>query len=227
MENATEGFYISASIMIFIIAVSLTMFLFSQLTKTAEVIFEDALRPNYYSQIEIERNDLGGIQGNKRIVNKTDIITALYRYPIQTVAITILNKDGKEYQLFDKYIESQVRNLSSKRTANLSSIDREFLDKYNNSNKELYLFGSPWIGSTQAHRERVDLFVNSENGYINGKPVNYRGKGLNVFDDDQKFIETILTYKISGEGLYHEETGTEVITSESGTYKTEIIYQTI
>lgn len=224
MENVTEGMYISVSILIFVLAISLTMYLFSQLTKTADVVYGEALRPRYYSEIEIERS--GTDIGSKRIVGKNDIIASLYRYPIQTVAVTILDRDGKEYQVFDKYIESQVRNLSSKRQIDLNAIDKDFLDKYNKENTNLYLFAAPWIGSTQAHRERVDLFVNSEDGYINGKPVKYKNKGLNKLDSD-KFLETILTYKISGEGLYDPETGIEVVTSESGTYKTEIIYQAI
>ena len=71
------------------------------------------------------------------------------------------------------------------------------------------------------------MFVNSENGYINGKPVRYKYQGgLNKLDND-KFIETVLNYKISGEGYYDPVTGTELVTSETGTYKTEIIYQAI
>ena len=151
----------------------------------------------------------------------------MYRYPTQTIAITILNKNGEEYQVFDKYIESQVRSLSSEKLSDLKSIDKEFLKKYKTEGKSLYLFGVPWIGSTQAHRERVDLFVHSEKGYINGKLVDYtNNNGLNKFDNE-KFIETVLNYKISGEGLYDEATGIEVVTSELGTYKTEVIYQAI
>lgn len=225
MENVTEGLYISVSVLLFVVAMSLTMLLFSQLTKTAEVVFDDALSPRYYSEIEIDRGDPSK-RGSKRIVGKNDIITALYRYPIQTVAITILDVDGKEYQVFDKYIESQVRALSSKRASDLKDIDKSFLTKYNTANSKLYLFGVPWIGSTQSHRERVDLFVNSENGYVNGKSVNYTNKGLKDLKYD-KFIETVLTYKISGEGLYDDSTGIEVVTSEIGAYKTEIIYQAI
>ncbi len=225
MENVTEGLYISVSVLIFILAVSLTMFLFSQLTKTAEIVFEDALQPGYYSELEIERSEIN-LQGSKRVVGKNDIIAALYRYPSQTVAITILDADGNEYHIFDKYIESQVRSLSAKKYSDLKDIDRNFLTKYNTENRDLYLFGVPWIGSTQSHRERVDLFVNSENGYINGKAVNYAGKGLNRLNNE-KFIETVLNYKISGEGFYDDVTGTEVVTSETGTYKIEIIYQAI
>lgn len=223
MDNLTDGLHIAVSILIFIIAVSLTMYLFSQLTSTAEIVYEIALQPGYYSEIEIDRDENTEL-GSKRIVGKNDIITALYRYPIQTVAITILDVNGKEYQVFDKYIESQVRTLSSVNNSTLKEIDKEFLKKFDTKHENLYLFGAPWIGSTQAHRERVDLFVNSENGFINGKPVNYGGKGLKNLNNE-KFIETVLNYKISGEGLYDNLTGIEVVTSESGTYKTEIIYQ--
>lgn len=225
MENVTEGLYMSVSILIFILAISLSMFLFSQLTKTAEVVFDAALEPGYYSEIEIDRGDVSK-QGSKRVVSKNDIITALYRYPTQTIAITILDVNGNEYQVFDKYIESQVRSLSSRNLSDLKEIDKTFLNKYNIAGNRLYLFGAPWIGSTQAHRERVDLFVNSEDGFINGKPVKYAGKGLSSLSNE-KFIETVLNYKISGDGLYDEATGTEVVTSEIGTYKIEIIYQAI
>ena len=223
MDNVTEGLYIAVSVLIFIIAVSLTMYLFSQLSSTAEYVYNEALRPSYYSEIEIER-DTDTHLGSKRIVGVNDIITALYRYPTQTVAITIIDKSRNEYQVFDKYIESQIRTLSSK--TDLEGLDIQFLNKYNTEGTALYLFEAPWIGSTQAHRERVDLFVNSEDGYINGKPVRYSGKGLKNLDGE-RFLETVLNYKISGEGLYDETSGIEVITSESGSYKIEIIYQAI
>ena len=74
MENVTEGLYIAISVLIFVLALSLTMYLFSQLTKTAEVVYEAALEPNYYSEIEIDRGDVNK-QWSKRIVNKNDIIT--------------------------------------------------------------------------------------------------------------------------------------------------------
>ena len=232
MDNAIDGLYISASVLIFIIAVSLTMFLFTQLTETAEVVFGSALQSKHHSEIEVNVDD--SKQGSKRIVSKNDVIATLYRYPVQTIAVTILDKSGNEYQVFDKYIESQVRNLSASPEIDLSEIDKAFLQKYNKSGKNLYLFAAPWIGSTRTHRERVDLFVNSEKGYINGKEVDYigsgsgsgSGKGLSDLGTD-KFIETVLTYKISGEGYYDLETGIEVTIGELGTYKTEVIYQAI
>lgn len=222
MDNLTEGIYISGSILIFVLAISLTMALFSQLIKTAEVVYENALRPSYFSEIEIKRDNT--VKGSKRIVGKNDIISSLYRYPVQTVGVIILDKEGNEYQVFDKYIESQVRNLRSQ--SNLSKINKKFIEKYDTKGTKLYLFNVPWIGSTQMHRERVDLFVNSENGYINGRLVKYKNNGLEDLNSD-KFIETVLTYKISGEGLYDDLTGIEIVTDEIGTYKTEIIYQAI
>ena len=227
MENTTDGLLIAMGVLVFVIAVSSTMFLFSQLTQTAEIVYEEALKPGYLSEIEIDRK--ADVSGSKRTVNKKDIILALHRYPIQTVAVTILDRNGNEYQVFDKYIESQVRNLSSRRQSDLTQIDRNFLARYNSptgNNSKLYLFTAPWIGSTQSHRERVNLFVNSEKGYINGQVVDYTNKGLDDIKSTQ-FIETVLNYKISGEGKYDEVTGIDVITSESGTYKTEIIYQAI
>lgn len=227
MDNAIDGLYISASVLIFIIAVSLTMFLFTQLTETAEVVFGSALQSKHHSDIEVNVNFAGTEKGSKRTVSKNDVIATLYRYPVQTIAVSILDKSGNEYQVFDKYIESQVRNLSARPEADLSAIDKAFLEKYNKTGENLYLFAAPWIGSTRTHRERVDLFVNSEKGYINGKKVDYSsGKGLSGLNTD-KFIETVLTYKISGEGYYDLETGIEVTIGELGTYKTEVIYQAI
>ena len=72
MDNLTDGLHIAVSILIFIIAVSLTMYLFSRLTSTAEIVYEIALQPGYYSEIEIDRDENTEL-GSKRIVGKNDI----------------------------------------------------------------------------------------------------------------------------------------------------------
>lgn len=216
MDNLTEGLYIAASILIFILALSATMFLFTQLVETGEVVFEKTLRPKFATYVEVKEKEADIYTGKKRLVSKSDIIPELYRYASETLSITILNKEGKEIQTFDKDIDTALRTALKLGANRLNLNQRQILDRYNDVNSTLYLFGVPWLGDAVKARERVDLFIYGEKGYIGITPVDYTDKGLNDLfpDPKQKFTETILRYKISGEGLYNPETNTEVVTTE-------------
>lgn len=240
MDNATEALKIAASVLVFVLALTLSMFLFRQLTETGVFIFEHALRPKYAREIKVADLPKSSINSlNKRIVTKNDVISALYRYPKETVAITILDKSGKELQVFDKNIEANVRNLvklgitdpslSGSGNADSAKLNRELLRKFNTFSDPRYLYGAPWIGDNVMMRQRVSYYIGGKKEYIDDVLVDYRGsKGFGVFvKDDQKFIETVIRYRIFGKGLYDPETDTEVSTTEIGTYKTELIYQAI
>lgn len=71
MENATDALYMGFAILVFVIALSLSIFSFSEVTSASQRIIDARDKTTFYSYVVP--------QGTSRIVTREDIIPTLYR----------------------------------------------------------------------------------------------------------------------------------------------------
>lgn len=228
MENAIEAIKMGFGMLVFVIAMSAAMYLFTTASSTAKVLLYSADKTNYYDNIQVTSENV-----TKRIVNIETIIPTLYRYFKENFAVQIYDRYGNLTQIFDVNIEGKVRRASGITGAKTDE-QKALLSLYGVSGGAVspnatnpYLFEAPWIGNTSKDiKTRVDLYVNGECGYINGTKVDYRNNNLKNFRNSS-FTEQFSEYIYKGDTISSED-GTETITGNSKPEnKIVIIYKEI
>lgn len=244
MEDAVQALMMAFAVLVFVIAFTITMYMFSQVTTTAETLTFYADSTAYYDNIKFDDestsySDADIKKGLSRVVSAETIIPTLYRYADEEFCVKIYaNKDNLDEltQLFDLDTEVKIQNAASKRSSFLSIDDSssqkqkeiEALNEiYYDEDKPYYMFGAPWGGLKEDIKQRIDFFINGDAGYINNAYVNYKDNKFYVaLQNKDKFKETFVSYSWSGETLTTED-GDTLITGNAPKDKIVIIYQII
>ena len=154
MENVTDALKMAGAALLFILAFSVTMVMFSQARQTTDAIIGRINLTEYLPKIE-------GIKENNetRIVGIETVIPTLYRYPQSdgTVQIRIVDSDGTELQVFDVGIESQVSTMTLDKKANNYAYLKHLNDSYNNDKLPAYMFGAPWNSQGSTYLMTISL----------------------------------------------------------------------
>lgn len=249
-DNANQAIMIAFALMVFAIAITATMRMFSQLNTTAETLTFNADETNHYDNVAVV-----GAEGVERYVNTETVIPTLYRYYKEHFCVKIYDTtntagNGSEankpvlVQLLDVNLEGQVENAAKNtRIDKTNPKDYEAYSVnniYNNtnawspssSNKLLYMFGVPWLGSTEDMKLRLDYLINGDSGYINNTYVDYRDHPFHQMIDKTQngndsiyyqFKENFISYSYTGETMTTED-GDVLVTGANAKDKIVITY---
>lgn len=95
MEHAADALKIAFAVLIFVIAITLTFTMISRLKATADTVFYYADNTNFRAHAEFKATN--------REVSTIDVISTLYRYYNEAIAITIkLSNSEDDIYVFDK-----------------------------------------------------------------------------------------------------------------------------
>lgn len=205
MENVVESILMAFAVLVLVIALSMTTYLLSTAMSTTEELVYGSDKTQYLSTI----NDDVDTNLPTRIVGIDTVINSLYRYYKENFMVKIFDSDGDLHQIFDTSIEGKVYVAASKPEASRNNEERALINMYGGSGTNL--FGAPWMGNiTNFAKQRVDLYISGQNGYINNGQVNYYDHGLNNLGTIT-FLETFIEYQYSGQTISVED-GIESIT---------------
>ncbi|MCR5185983.1 MAG: hypothetical protein K6D97_02560 [Clostridia bacterium] len=307
-DNLVEAMTMAFSAIIFIIALTLTMYMFSKVTYTSEVLTANADTTRFYENVEMknivldednpEQDELKKdiLDGKVKIIDSSSIIPTLYRYYKENFCVKIYDatrfgpnrlstdignhssapviQEPRLIQVFDMAVEGKVNeaigyyNARSDTAISQANSDEErvsrirnniLINAYNsgpstfsiakvhsdsgsldsawlNYTKEnrLYLFGAPWVGSTENTKKRIDYFINGSDGYINIQYVNYVDNpfalAIRAKDDSGNplfaFTERVISYSYTGSTEETEE-GDVLVNGAASKDKLVIIYTII
>ena len=211
MENITDALKMGAAALIFIVAFSVTMVMFSQARQTTDAVVGGINVSDYLPKIEALKT------GATREVGIETVIPTLYRYaqPDSPIRVRIVSSDGKELQVFDQGIETNI----GKSTENKTNADylhlKKLEEKYNTEGKITYMYGAPWKDSTEKRLERVNAYINGTKTSVmsNGVQPNYENNYLKKYT---KFIEYYTEYRTDGEVLL-DDYGEEIVIRPAST----------
>lgn len=241
MEDVVQALIMGFSLLVFVIGFSVAMYMFSQVTTTAETLVFYADTTAYYDNVKIDdtktiSDDEEIRDGKARIVNAETIIPTLYRYAEEEFCVKIYDDDNNLIQIFDLDLEGKIPTAISDpratETATQPAQKGNYAYKkiYNDPAKAYYLFGAPWGGSKEHIKTRVDFFVNGDAGYINGQYVNYKDTRYNKFYqailDGKQFKEKFISYSWGGETMSTKD-GDVLVTGSKPKDKIVIIYTMI
>lgn len=236
MEDAVTAMIMAFSVLVFVIALSLCMYMVNQVTVTSEQILYSSDKTNFMENIEISEYGV-----TKRNVDFDVIVPTLYRYFKENFCVKIVDATGTEeelIQIFDLKIEGDVRTAETTEAGSRTRKQSSLCSIYGDSSKRAYLYQAPWLGNTSRDvKTRIDFFVSGKSGYINNTFVDYThvdGIIKNIvdikdwYDESENHIieESFVEYNFSGDTITTED-GTETITGDKQVESKIIIIYTL
>lgn len=227
MENATHALYMAAAFLVFIGAFSYSLYMVNKLNTTANMLVYRLDETNYYDSLDLTEliADSDNTTNSYKIVSIDSIIPVLYKYYRESYTVRILDTNGELLQLFDTTVEGEVMTATNLLSSRRTDRQKALLSLYGDSDKACYMFGAPWLGSTNKDtKERIDMYISGDSGYINNTWVDYSGNYLRQYEDRQ-FQEIFSEYTYEGDTITSED-GEETLTGTRQTSaKIVITYQ--
>ena len=216
MENISDALKMAGAALLFVIALTVTIMLFSQARETAQIVLYSRDNTNYYQKLNPTNN------GVTRVVGIETVIPTLYRYQQEGIVIRIIASDGTEIQAFDWNAEQIVNRYGGRNSDYYNNSDQytaeekenivPILEKYNeNSNAFNYMFGAPWTTGDTSNTKVVERI----NAFIYGLKVD--SLGLDYTGDRENLMYYYKHYKSQDKKLTFEESYVEY--NISGRYK--------
>lgn len=196
MENAIEALMMAFAVLVFVIALSLSMMVFGKAKETSEDVFYITDKTNFY---QYDDSEAGGKIPTGRIVSGETIVPTLYRYYKENFNVIILNKQFEPIAVYNLEEEVKKFNLSAK--------------------------NAPWLGNANVDTKlRIDIDLNGKKGMINGYEYEPQvAGGLLNYLVSNKFQESFLEQRYSGKEVTSEDN--ETLELVKGNTKLWIIYQ--
>lgn len=100
MENAADALKMAFAVLVFIIAIAIIFVMISKVRNTADIVLYHSDKTNFYQNYKGNNEvDKTADEKGNRIVTITEIVSTLYRYYKESVAVTIV--DGTDSYYFD------------------------------------------------------------------------------------------------------------------------------
>lgn len=227
MENATHALIMAFAVMIFVIALTVSIVSFNNVKRVSDAVLYTKDETNYY-----EYESAKSKADENRIVSLETVIPTLYKYYKENY--TVVFKKGiynystgdiKNWEYLPVYITSANRNWQSSYTSLMKS-------KYQKEepNNQIFSFDldeeilrhEPWTGSNDRIKNNLDCFLNGQtykNPNNNSDYINYNKSPLMTGGfigkyKNAKFIETISEYKYSSSQSIEENSTMSSLTKE-------------
>lgn len=192
MENAVDALKIAFAVFVFVMALSIVMYMFTQAKETADIVLQRSDITEFMDYVEGTDTE--------RIVGLETIIPTLYRYYKENYTVVFLRSDGTTTTPLDLYETHTNTDLWS----------TEYINKYYDDNESVSVCSfdvdeetsrrEPWTGSNAYYKQNLDMFLsggtfNAPSGDIT---MNYDyGSGFIEDYADRKFKESLGEYTYS------------------------------
>lgn len=239
MENASDAIIMAGAILIFVIALSISMIVFSQVRATVDTVLYASDPTNYYEYLGTNNNI------KNRVVGLETIIPTLYNYYKENYTVVFLDKSGNGISLYKT--QTNPLTWSDNSTGTAQGIP-PIVNKYPGMNQgtkttnisicsfdvdEETKRHEPWTGSSEDYKSNLDAFLQGgiftyPNG--SGKKYNYaeicNSGGFIEKYKNSTFRETIgeYSYKASSSSSISQDLDQGIRNNKN---KRVIVYQLI
>ena len=202
MESAAEALKLGFAVLVFVMALSISIFMFSQARETAEIVLQSSDSQRYYEAIETgTENRIVGFETVIPTVYKYDkerykvtFKTGTYDATTDTVTITgpleIYTTESNQKLWNEDYVNDYdgTTNSTSGTEKRICSLDLVEETQRN----------EPWVGNTDEIKKHLDAifsggeYVLPQYSADSGNTLDYSGNPLEVeSNSDSKFVEQI------------------------------------
>lgn len=233
MESAVEALKMGAAVLVFVMALSITMLTFSQARETSEIVLQSSDNQRYYDAIETGTEN--------RIVGFETVIPTIYKYDKERYKVTF-RKGSYDATTDTVTIEGPLEIYRTE--SNKSLWNEDYVNDYDGSTtstsgSELRICSfdiveetqrnEPWVGNATEIKKHLDAIFSGGEYELpqynvgSGNVLDYSGNPLAVNysnNSDSKFVEQI------GRITTTEETVDDItgVTGNKTTTKTIITY---
>ena len=203
MENAVDALKIAFALFVFIMALSITIFMYNMAKETGDIVLASS---DVTAFMEYKEEDPTGtiVKNGDRIVGLETIIPTLYKYYKERYTVVFMNAEGEPLTIY-----------KSKTNPDLWSTN--YKNKYYNETYKLYVCAfdieeetrrhEPWVGSASSCKENLDKFLSGET-FIDpsgGDNYDYGSSAMHDWDNkgfiekfkDTKFRESLGEYIVN------------------------------
>lgn len=240
MENASDAIIMAGAVLIFVIALTVTMNVFSQARSTVDTVVYASDRTNYYEYLD----DYGNIKN--RIVGLETVIPTLYKYYKENYTVVFLDGNGNGLELYKTKTNKENWATYVPEGGTIEKTKDFIVDKYpgmenesQESNGDIRICSfdvneelarrEPWVSDPVETRKNLQAF-------IEGKEYKWPNASGNVYNyaklfgrqsfmehfSDKKFRETIGEYKTVYKGTFASELNQGIRDNKN---KRVIVYQ--
>ena len=135
MENASQALIIVFSIIIFVIALTISISMFSMARATSDFVIFKSDKTNYYEYNRVDETS----KRNARVVSMEAIVPTLYRYYKENYRVEFYDNEGKQLEIYE----------SAGNPIYYFDVDDE-IER-----------GEPWIGSQESFKNNVEKLIPS------------------------------------------------------------------
>jgi len=158
MENAVDALKMAFAVIVFTIALSLSIYMFTQARETADAVLYKSGITDFVDYEETQINPLtGNVIGQDRIVGLETIIPTLYKYYKENYTVIFREKSGFYMELYQTQTDTELWS-------------RDYTNKYsllNNEDRMVCSFDvdeetkrhEPWTGSMEEYKKNLDAFL--------------------------------------------------------------------
>ena len=175
MENAVDALKIAFAVFVFVMALSLAMYMFTMARETADIVLQSSDITEFmdYTSLANVIEGTTTVDGNERIVGLETIIPTLYKYYKENYTVIFLNSSGSPLELYETQTNTTLWSTG-------------YTNRYYSNNKDLRICSfdvdeetrrhEPWTGNTNYYKQNLDMFLsggtfNYPSG--NGESYNY------------------------------------------------------
>lgn len=228
MENATDALKIAFAVMVFVMALSVAMGIFTQLNEVSKVVINSSDITQFYEY------NLATPQKNRTVGMET-IIPTLYKYYKENYTVLFMEKNGTHpLGLYTSTIDPSKWAKDSNNAVKTGIIGKYYSTTHpeNFDTQKVCSFdvdeekdrNEPWLGDTSDFKKNLDAFIfggTFANPNGSGDNITYSGF-INTYNT-ARFKETLgeYTYDISSEDNGKESTN-ELLKNRK---KRVIVYQ--
>ena len=203
MENASDAILMAGAMLIFVIALTVAMTVFSQARATIDMVAYVSDETNYYEYLDTTNSN----NAKYRTVGLETVIPTLYNYYKENYTVVFLDSNGNGLQLYKSKTNALL--WSGNTTGTVKDIPT-IASKYpgmESENKEtdnwICSFDvdeetarhEPWTGSTMDYKNNIEAFLQGGTfHYPSGSGEAYNYDGFIAEHAEDKFIETIGEY---------------------------------
>ena len=224
MENSIDALKMAFAILVFVLALTIAVTMFSQLNQVSKLVVSSSDITKYY-EYEIATNE-----EQTRIVGLETIIPTLYKYYKENYTVLFLKQDGTPLNLYET--QTNVDLWSEK-----GIIGQYYQNKSDNNPvctfdvDEETIRHEPWTGSLGDYKQNLDAFLNGGTFKYKSGGTDEKGRdGYNYSGfiktySNRKFKETLGEYKYNITDDKNNSTNKTISSLLKNRKKRVIIYQ--
>lgn len=190
MENAVDAIKIAFAVFVFVIALSVTIYMFTQAKTTSDLVLQASDVSEYMEYVELGDTQNTATKNGDRIVGLETIIPTLYKYYKENYTVIFRNENGTP---MDLYVSQTNEDLWSKGYNNKYYKNKSDLKKVCSFDvDEETSRREPWTANNEYYKKNLDMFLSGKEFKApsgNGMDYNYSNMNINGWRRNHGFIE--------------------------------------